>query len=127
MLAIKLKRTGKKRQPSFRIVVMEKRSKLQGRFIDDLGWLNPKTKEIKINQERVNYWLKNGAQPTDSVYNLLVRAQVVSGPKKPVHKKSKGVEEIIKSGEAEIKAPEASTEAANEAPPEAPAEEKAQS
>lgn len=93
MLAIKLRRIGKKHQPSFRVIVAEKRSKLQGRFVEDIGWFNPQTKESKINQERVNYWLKNGAQPTDSIHNLLVRGGIISGSKRPVHKKSKKPQE----------------------------------
>ncbi|MBI3638641.1 30S ribosomal protein S16 [Candidatus Wolfebacteria bacterium] len=89
MLAIKLKRIGKKHQPSFRIVVAEKRSKLEGRYVDDLGWLNPRSKEFIVNKERVSYWIKNGAQPTDSAHNLLVKSGAISGPKRPVHKKKK--------------------------------------
>ncbi len=86
MLAIKLKRIGKKHQPSFRIIVSEKRSKVGGRYLEDLGWLNPKTKECNIKKDRAGYWLKNGAQPTDTVYNLLVKSDVISGPKRPKHK-----------------------------------------
>ena len=71
MLAIKLKRIGKKHQASFRIIVAEKRSKVNGRFVEDLGWYNPHTNKSKINMERVNYWIKNGAQPTSSIKNLL--------------------------------------------------------
>jgi len=89
MLAIKLRRVGKKKQASFRVVVAEKRSKLQGKFVEDLGWLNPHTDSFNLNKERVNYWLKVGAQPTDSVYNLLVRAGILKGPKIPVHAKLK--------------------------------------
>lgn len=88
MLAIKLKRIGKKHQASFRIIVSEKRSKVGGRYVEDLGWLNPKTKEFNIKKERVGYWLKNGVQPTDTVYNLLVKSGVIGGPKRPVHKPS---------------------------------------
>lgn len=89
MLAIKLKRIGKKHQPSFRVVVMEKRSKLGGRYIEDLGWLNPKTDETSVKKERVSYWMKNGAKPTDTVHNLLVKTGTITGPKKPVHRKKK--------------------------------------
>lgn len=89
MLAIKLKRIGKKHQPSYRVIVAEKRSKMQGRYVDDLGWLNPKNKEFKINEERAMHWLKVGAQPTDSIHNLFVRAGVIKESKIPVHKKKK--------------------------------------
>lgn len=89
MLAIKLRRIGKKHQPSFRIVVVERRSKVGGRYVEDLGWLNPLSKEFKINKERVEHWLKTGAKATDSVHNLLVKSGVIGGPKRPVHKKKK--------------------------------------
>ncbi|PIP29897.1 30S ribosomal protein S16 [Candidatus Jorgensenbacteria bacterium CG23_combo_of_CG06-09_8_20_14_all_54_14] len=95
MLSIKLKRVGKKHQASFRIVVAEKRSKLQGRSVEDLGWMNPRTKEEKVNKDRVKYWLGVGAQPTPTVWNILVRAGAVEGKKIPVHKKAK-----TKKGEA---------------------------
>lgn len=85
MLAIKLRRVGKKGQASFRVVVAEKRSKLQGKFVEDLGWLNPHTDSFNLKKERVEYWLKVGAQPTDSVHNLLVKAGILKGPKIPVH------------------------------------------
>jgi len=71
MLAIKFKRIGKKGQASFRVIVSERRSKINGRFLEDLGWFNPHTNKSTINIERVNYWIKNGAQPTTSVKNLL--------------------------------------------------------
>ncbi|PIR89541.1 MAG: 30S ribosomal protein S16 [Candidatus Harrisonbacteria bacterium CG10_big_fil_rev_8_21_14_0_10_40_38] len=88
MLAIKLKRIGKKHQPSYRVVVTEKRSKLKGRYVEDLGWYNPMQEKdnLKIEGERVNYWMGNGAKPTDTVHNLLVRAGVLNSPKIPVHK-----------------------------------------
>lgn len=85
MLAIKLRRQGKKRQASFRVVVTEKRSKLTGKFVDDLGWLDPHAKKFELKKERVEYWLKVGAKPTASVHNLLVRAGIIDEPKIPVH------------------------------------------
>lgn len=95
MLAIKFKRIGKKGQASFRIIVAEKRSKLGGRYVEDLGWTNPRSDEFKINNERAEHWLKVGAQPTDAVYNLLVKSGAVKGKKKPVHKKLKKQEEKV--------------------------------
>lgn len=89
MLSIKLKKIGKKHQPSFRIVVAERRSKLGGRYVEDIGWLNPLSKEFKINKERAEHWLSKGAKATDSIHNLLVKSGVISGQKRPVHKKKK--------------------------------------
>lgn len=71
MIAIKFKRIGKKKQASFRVIVAEKRSKINGRFIEDLGWFNPHNDKFKLNAERISYWIKNGAQPTTSIKNLL--------------------------------------------------------
>lgn len=98
MLAIKFRRIGKKHQASFRVIVTEKRSKLQGRYVEDIGWWNPHADKFEIKKERAGYWIKTGAQPTDSVFNLLVSAGVIAGPKKPVHKKSKKVEESVPAG-----------------------------
>ena len=90
MLAIKLKRIGKKGQATFRVVVNEKRSKMQGKFNDDLGWYNPHTNEVKIDAAKANEWIKKGAQPTDSVHNLLVRVgALVKTPKVALHLKPK--------------------------------------
>jgi small subunit ribosomal protein S16 len=75
MLTIKLKRIGKKHQASFRIIVSEKRSKVDGRFLEDLGWFNPRSSQFKLNAERVDYWLKNGAQPTESIRHLLTKTK----------------------------------------------------
>ncbi|MFH1193007.1 MAG: 30S ribosomal protein S16 [Candidatus Jorgensenbacteria bacterium] len=89
MLAIKFKRIGKKHQASFRVVVAERRSKLQGRSVEDLGWVNPLTKKVEIKKDRIQYWLGVGAQPTPTVWNVLVKAGIVEGKKIAVHKKSK--------------------------------------
>ena len=75
MLAIKFKRIGKKKQASFRVIVAEKRSKINGRFIEDLCWFNPHTDKSRLDIERVNYWVKNGAQPTSSIKNLLKKQE----------------------------------------------------
>jgi small subunit ribosomal protein S16 len=89
MLMIKLKRVGKKHQPSFRLVVQEKRTKVNGRSVDDVGSYNPATKKFVFDKERVKYWLGVGAQPTATIHNLLVVKGVIKEPKIPVHKKIK--------------------------------------
>ena len=70
---IKLTRVGAKKQPTYRVVIQEERSKRDGRFIENIGYYNPRAEPatIVINQERVNYWLGVGAQPTESVGQLL--------------------------------------------------------
>ena len=109
MLRIKLRRKGKKHEPHFRLVVMEKRSKLQGRFVDDLGWINPHEKKQEIQGDKVQEWMEKGAQPTDTVYNILIRAGILKGKKRPVHKKKK-----VEEGEGEEKAPEKKEEASTD-------------
>lgn len=76
MLAIKLKSIGKKHQRSFRFVVQERRSKLLGKFIDDLGWYNPHTNKSEINKERVAHWMKVGAKPTMTVAQIFKKNKI---------------------------------------------------
>ncbi len=97
MLAIKFKPLGKKHQKTYRIIVAEKRSKLNGRFVDDLGWVNPHTDAFNIKTELAKKWIANGAQPTDSVHNIFVKAGVIVGAKIAVHSKSKKKEEEQKT------------------------------
>jgi len=89
MLAIKLRREGKRNQPHFRLIVLEKTRDPWGDFLEDLGWLNPRTKEKGLKIGRIKYWLSRGAQPTPSVHNLLVNASIIPGPKKKVTKTKK--------------------------------------
>ncbi|MCD6085612.1 30S ribosomal protein S16 [bacterium] len=99
MLKIKLKLIGKKHQRSFRIIVQEAREKLRGKFVEDLGWWNPHFDKFEIKKDKVLYWLKKGAQPTDTCYNLLIEAKVIEGKKRSVHKtkrKKKEAEEVEK-------------------------------
>lgn len=101
MLRIRLFRIGKKNQPFFRIVVIEKKSPPRGgRPLEILGFLNPLTKEKNIKKERINYWLSVGAQPSNTVYNILASEGILTGKKKPVHKKSKKTKEAPKTAMA---------------------------
>ena len=103
MLAIRFIRIGKKNQPFFRMVVTEKQNPPKGgKFLEILGFFNPKSKETEIKKERVEYWLSVGAQPSDRVHNLLVSNGVIKADKKAVHSKAKkkeGEEEAPKPGE----------------------------
>lgn len=73
MVKIRLTRMGAHKKPFYRIIVADSRARRDGPFIEIVGTYNPKKEpsEIKVNQERINYWLKNGAQPTDTVKRLL--------------------------------------------------------
>jgi small subunit ribosomal protein S16 len=79
MVAIRLRRTGKTKQPSYRVVVADKRSPRDGRFIEIIGFYNPirQPKELVIKGDRARYWLGVGAQPTDAVVRLLKRVNVL--------------------------------------------------
>ena len=100
MLAIKLQRIGKKHQPSYRLVVAEKRSKMAAPPVEDLGAYNPFTKAATFNKERVAHWVKMGAQPTLTVHNLLVAEGILAASKMAVKMRKK-----IKAEEKEAAAP----------------------
>ncbi len=112
MLAIKLKRIGKKKQAAFRIIVAEKREKMAGRYAEDLGYFNPHSNQFNINKEKTAHWIKVGAQPTDSVHNLLVKAGIIKGAKRPVHKTplKSGAEQKIPETEQQITQQEPTSE-----------------
>ncbi len=76
---IRLKRTGMKKAPSYRVVVADARSPRDGRIIEKIGWYNPRVEPsaIHIDEEKAISWLKNGAQPTESVASLLRRAGIM--------------------------------------------------
>ena len=73
MLAIRLMRMGAKKSPSYRVVVKEKLSKRDGAYVENVGFYNPTRQpaEVRLDMERVNYWIERGAQPTDTVRQLI--------------------------------------------------------
>ncbi|MEW6734094.1 MAG: 30S ribosomal protein S16 [Acidobacteriota bacterium] len=75
MLAIRLTRMGAKKRPFYRIVVTDKENKRDGRFVEIVGYYDPckQPVEMKIDQDRISYWLSCGAQPTLTVRQLLKR------------------------------------------------------
>jgi small subunit ribosomal protein S16 len=75
MVKIRLRRVGAKKQPSYRVVVADSRSPRDGRFIETIGFYNPRTEPqtVEIKEDRALYWLSRGAQPTDAVAGLLTR------------------------------------------------------
>ena len=76
---IRLKRMGAKKSPFYRIVVADSRFPRDGRFIEEIGTYNPLTSpaEIKVDAEKAAQWLKNGAQPTETVKALLKKSEVI--------------------------------------------------
>lgn len=72
---IRLRRTGMRNAPAHRIVVADARSPRDGRFIELIGFYNPRNKEEKINIERYDYWVSVGAQPSDTVKSIAKRTK----------------------------------------------------
>jgi len=89
MLKIRLRRTGAKKQPAYRIVVADARSPRDGAFVNIIGHFNPLTdpETIVIDEEKALYWLSHGAQPTDTAARLLAKAGIME-KFKPVKEKS---------------------------------------
>ena len=75
MLSIRMRRTGSKKRPYYRVVVTEARTPREGGFLETLGFYNPRTKPavVEIDKARVEHWMSKGARPSDSVRTLLAR------------------------------------------------------
>ena len=85
MVKIRLKRMGMKKMPFYRLVVTDSRNPRDGRFIEEIGYYDPMTEPatVKIDVESAKQWLKNGAQPTDTVKSLFVANEVIPAGKRP--------------------------------------------
>jgi small subunit ribosomal protein S16 len=79
MLAIRLRRTGSKKRPFFRVVVTDSRAARDSSFVEVLGHYNPRTKPetLDLKRDRLEYWLKSGAVPSDTVRTLVARMPAV--------------------------------------------------
>lgn len=79
MLKIRLRRMGAKKAPFYRIVVADSRAPRDGAFVEELGYYNPLTNPVVINidAEKARTWIKNGAQPTDTVRGLLKKSGAI--------------------------------------------------
>ena len=77
MVKIRLRRVGAKKAPYYRIVVADSRSPRDGRLIEEIGTYDPMAEDnkVKVEMDRVEYWIKNGAQPTETVRGLLKKVQ----------------------------------------------------
>ena len=118
MLKIRLKRLGAKKAPTYRVIVINSTTKREGKPIEELGYYNPKTKEMKLNKESALAWISKGAQPTDTVKYLITncnedgtlnykKSEVVKLSKKAQAKKAE--EEARKAEEAAKAEPVAET------------------
>jgi len=84
MLTIRLQRVGKKKFPTYRIIVSEKTRDPQARHVEILGSYNPHDKEkgLVLKEDRIKYWIEKGAQTSNTVFNILLKAGLVTGEKK---------------------------------------------
>lgn len=82
MLKIRMQRVGRINSPSYRIVVTEHTAAPQaGKVVELVGTYNPKSKERALKEDRIKYWMSVGAQPSATMYNMLISAGVISGKK----------------------------------------------
>ena len=117
MLKIRLKRLGAKKAPSYRIIVINSTTKREGRPIEELGYYNPKTKDMKLNKASAESWISKGAQPTDTVKYLIANCNedgTLNYKKKETVKLSKKA--MAKKAEEEARKAEEAAKAAAEAP-----------
>lgn len=117
MVKIRLKRLGAKRNPIYRIIVIDSREKREGSAIEELGFYNPRKKELKFDRAKAQEWVKKGAQPSETVAYLIKNSDE-SGSL--VKKAVKEEQKISKKAKAKLEA-----EAAEKAKAEAEAEAKA--
>jgi small subunit ribosomal protein S16 len=124
MIKLRLKRFGKKREASFRLVAVNSTSRRDGRPLEELGFYNPRTKETRLDTEAIRARLEQGAQPTDTVLTLLergglvekkVRASVVVGQKKQADAREAAARQAAKEAKEAAEAAAAAAAAA-EAP-----------
>jgi small subunit ribosomal protein S16 len=87
MIKIRLKRFGKKREVSYRLVAMQSTSRRDGRPLEELGFYNPRTDEVRLEVEAILKRLQQGAQPTDTVRRILEKANVIE-------QKAKAIEQL---------------------------------
>ena len=111
MIVIRFSRTGRKNKPQFRLVVQEHTAAPTGRHIEIVGSWDPHQKKGVFKNERIQYWLSQGAQASDTVFNLLVSQKIIEGAKRVV--KMKKAEKPAEEAPAEEKKEEKKTEEAS--------------
>ncbi|MBM3261074.1 30S ribosomal protein S16 [Candidatus Kaiserbacteria bacterium] len=124
MLKIRLQRVGRINSPSYRVIVTEHtRGPKTGNFVEKVGSYNPKTKEKALNADRIKYWISQGAQPSDTMHNMLVSSGIIAGkkinvlpkfvaPEKPAEEATPEAEPIAEAVEVEEAREEEITESA---------------
>ncbi len=81
MLAIRLSRVGKKNQPQFRLIIQERQRSPLSRAIEIVGNIDPRRKTRTLKKERIQYWLSQGAKPSETVHNMLIDEGILTGEK----------------------------------------------
>jgi small subunit ribosomal protein S16 len=126
-MKIRLARGGSKKRPFYRIVAADSRMPRDGRFIEKLGTYNPllpkdSEERVKMNMERIEYWLGHGAQPTDRIARMLEAAGVREKTDRANPKKGAPGKKAVERAEEKAAKAAAAAEAPAEAPAETPAE-----
>lgn len=100
MVRIRLRRIGLKGQPSYRIIAADKESPRDGRFLEILGFYNPRTEPatIQLKEDRIYAWMKNGAQPSESAHQLFKSAGLLDRYER--HKKGEALEALLQEAES---------------------------
>lgn len=137
-MVIRLTRVGKKKDASFRVVVVDSKRKVKaGNYLEMVGSYDPRVDRSELKADRIKHWIAQGARPSDTVHNLLVSNKIIEGKKinvlpkkvlaKPAPTEASGVEEPVAEAPATEAAPEAESapaeEVAQETPADTPAEE----
>ena len=78
MLKLRLKRIGRKRFPSYRLVIMENTARRDGRPVEEVGYYNPITKQASFDVEKIKKWLNYGVKPTETVFHMLKKAEIIT-------------------------------------------------
>ena len=119
MLKIRLKRLGAKKAPSYRIIVINSTTKREGKPVQELGFYNPKTKEMRLDKAAAESWISKGAQPTETVAYLIKNCNEDGS----LNYKKSEVVKLSKKAKAKQEAEAAAKAEADKAAAEAPAEE----
>lgn len=77
MLKLRLKRIGRKRSPSYRLVIMENTTRRDGRPVEEVGYYDPISKKSKFDEDKIRKWLTYGVKPTTTVFHLLKKAEIL--------------------------------------------------
>jgi small subunit ribosomal protein S16 len=128
MLMMRLQRVGRKNDPSYRIIVTDKRTgPKSSKHVDLLGFYNPKMGKVEIDAQKVQHWLSHGVKPSVTLHNMLVTKKIIEGKKlNPLSRKSPIIDEEALKKAQEEEAAKAAAAAAEAAPAEEAAPEAAE-